>query len=308
MPRFAPGTGAGSRRRAAALLAVALAVGCATWEHAKTTETYAGRVLRARSAEGAERLRIESEYDTAVRQFVRTHGEPDYIYVVDRKRFYLFYVAPDLVAGFLRTDLPPGEVTKTHRIPGDLLRLLPEPERERILARRVAAGIRVTRAPQAPRRMRRPPPAPAAPAPSPGWSHRDFDVDSIVSRLRRPMSAADPGVSDWRRSALADGSQVRTGRSGSARYEVRPERVSVVASIGSGRRTPVAARVGYVRVNAAIFGARAEEVSRSVEDWVDRVSNDTSGRTRLARRIAGRTIQVTRVPDRGLLVYSVHTD
>ncbi len=291
-----------------ALYAVAvLAAGCAGYDHARDAQKVAGRPVSLRSEEGADRLDRESRYDSAVRQFVGTHGTPDILYVADRSRLYLYYLKKDMVAAFQRGYLPPAEVTKVEPIPGSLLTLLPRAEMDRILARRKGRAATVARAAPKKRPARRPRAVPAAPSPgNAGVTLNQFDVAAVVERLRRPMSAADAGVGDWRRHALADGTEGRSGRTGSTRYVVLPGEVSVMAAMPRGRtRAPGGLRVGYVRVNNAIFGARADEVSRSVEVLISRVAADPSGRTHESRRILGRVVTITRLLNEELLIYTV---
>jgi hypothetical protein len=84
--------------------------------------------------------------------------------------------------------------------------------------------------------------------------------------------------------------------------------VIVTAAIGVSQRgaTP-AARLGYYRVNQAIFGAKGHAVSDSVEPLVTRVAADPSGRTRVNRKVEGRRVSISRSP-RGLLVYAVYAN
>lgn len=305
-----------SRGLGAALVAASIlvAAGCGPLEHARTVDEYARRSLSTQSASGTKRLQIESDYDGSVRDFIERHGRPDYLYVADRNRLYLYYTPQDMAAIIIRDLLPPGKVTKMGRIPGSLLTLLPPREIDRILTRRAIRKEQRERRVAATRRGRadRSRPPPAAPLPTPredGWSSRGFDVDAIVARLRVPMSAADPGVSGWRRGGSVGGTAVRTARSGNTRYEVLPDRVTVAIAIANRSvGTPPRLRVACVRINNAIFGTRASGVSGAVEPLVERVSRDPSGRTRILRRIAGRTVNVKRIPGQGLLVYSVHAD
>jgi len=213
------------RKRAvlAAAALVWLGASCVSYEHARSVGDYAERLLPARSTEGAERLAVEAQYDSAVRQFLKTHGEPKYLYVADRSRFYLFYPERDMVASFQRGLLPPAEVSKLDRIPGSLLKLLPGAEAQQLLRRR---AVRAAQAPP-PRKVIQRPRPPRAPAPAQPPAHGGmeltiaaFDVAEISARLRRPVSAADAGVSGWRQMTGKDGRAGRSGSAGSVRYVV----------------------------------------------------------------------------------------
>ena len=59
------------------------------------------------------------------------------------------------------------------------------------------------------------------------------------------------------------------------------------------------------RINTAIFGTRAGPVNDKTLELASSVARDVSGRTHYARRIAGRTIRISRQPRQGLLVYTV---
>jgi hypothetical protein len=84
--------------------AVALVLaGCAGWRHGSTLEQYEGQVLPvAGGGVGAQRLEIESVYDSTVRDFVGQHGPPDYLYVAGRSDLRFIYVEGPLVAFFRR--------------------------------------------------------------------------------------------------------------------------------------------------------------------------------------------------------------
>jgi hypothetical protein len=292
-------------RAAVALLLAALAPGCATWAQQSSAGAVAGACLATASAAGAERLRVESSADATVRDFVAREGRPDHLYVLDRKTLYLFYSARDRVAVFQRSGLlGASEVEVIERIPGSLLRELPPAERERIAAARAREERHAAAARPRPAARRAPPAAPERG--SEGFTLRRFDVDEIVDRLRRPITAADPGVGDWRRSLLPDGTLRRTGRAGSTRFEVRPDAVSAATAIaGAAVHTPSATRLAIARINDAVFAASANGVNEIAWELVERVARDPSGHTALARRVAGRTIRCERSREHGLLIYAV---
>ena len=319
-------TGGPTLRRVAGCLVVAaaaaLAAGCQTVEHGYTTAAYAERLLAIRSEEGARRLAMESKVDVSVREFVVRYGQPDHLYVVDRQTVYLFYATKDLVGVFQREFIARSEVQTFRPIPGTLLKLLPAGDRDRLLAarsRKRAARRSRAGGPAARRgamrstlvreeaRSRAHPAAPQSSAGRDGWNDRGFDIDAIVRRLRTPMTAADAGVSGWQSATGAGGVPQRTARSGNTRFEVRSDAVTATMPIPAGRgATPGQARLAFLRINRAVFGTQAGDVDQRVAGLAARVSNDPSGRTRIAQRIAGRTVRIHRIPARGWLVYSVH--
>jgi len=301
--------------------AAALASGCQTVEHGYTTADFAERPLAISSEEGARRLALESKVDASVREFVARHGQPDTLYVVDRQTVYLFYATKDLVGVFQREFVARSEVQTFRPIPGYLLKLLPAGDRDRVLAARSrkkaarrsraggpAADGRASRSKLA-RDEARSRANPAAPQPSAGggWSDRRFNIDTIVGRIRTPMTAADVGVSGWQRSTGAGGVPQRSARSGNTHFEVRSDSVTVTTPIAAGRGAMSGqARLAFLRINRAVFGTQAGDVNQRVAGLAARVSNDPSGKTRIAQRIAGRTVRIHRIPSRGWLVYSVH--
>jgi hypothetical protein len=292
-------------RLAAAFATALLACACGAVKHGYSAGDIAGQTLATDMLTGAERLQMEIDYDPAVRDFVTAHGRPDYLHVLDRNILYLFYPEEDLVAVIKRDRIPPGEVLTYPRIPGHFFRLLPEAEVTSIQAKR---GPRHRTSARRTRRAA----APAAPAPASkdtGLRITGFDLDTLVERFREPLSAADSGVSGWRAATLADGTHARVARSGNTEFRVQPDAVIAATSIPShARTTPPEAHVGYLRVNRVVFGTRAYAISQSLEPLVAKVTADPSGKTRIVRRVAGRTVSVIRDTRRRLLFYRVHAD
>ena len=104
-----------------------------------------------------------------------------------------------------------------------------------------------------------------------------------------------------------DGVELRLAESDGIRFEVRPDSVTAMTAIASGpSATPVRARRAYARINRAVFGTRAQYVNQVVASLADRVSRDPSGKTRIAQRIAGRTVRIHRLSSGGWWVYSVY--
>lgn len=303
--RTSPGPRTLLCRGACALVFGVWLAGCATVQHSLELSKYAGRTLSTRGGEGAQCLASEIEVDVTVRDWVSANGRPDYVHVEDRMGVYFFYVKADRAVKFERELIPPSVARDLGRIPGSLLDMLPRREVQAIVARRQTAK-REDAARQARqwRNTRRA--APASPAPGGGYVARGFDVKQIIARLRPPLTAADPGVSGWRRVRYADGQIGSTASLGSTRYEVRPDRLAVALAMPSGRRTPpAAARLEVLRLNGSIFGAHAKAVTEHAMKLVERVAADRSGRTPMAQRIRGRLVRVDRIPGSGLLVYSI---
>jgi len=282
-------------------------VACSAVEHGYRAGDVAGRTLALGDAVAAERLQMEIAYDPTVEAFIASSGRPNYLHVLDRDHLYLFYLADDRVAIVVREGRPPGEISEHSPIPGHFFRLLPAAETRRIEAARAAHKAAHPRARRAPRRAS----VPASPGPNSGAALglTGFDLETLIARFRQPMSAADPGVSGWREVARADGGRSGIARAGNTEFEIRPDFVSAATKLApSSRRVSSEVRSGYVRVNRAVFGTRAQAISDGVAGLVDQVAADPSGRTRIARRIAGRTVRILRDPQRGLLVYGVQSD
>ena len=298
------------------LVASALSLcGCSTLGLGYSAEDVAGTSLSTAMPAGEQRLQIEVEYDSAIRELISQLGRPEYLHIVDLETLYLFYTELDRVAVVQRFVIPPGDVQIHERTPGFLLKLLPQTEIDAILARREtndrakraeARKIRNASEPVAPDRRRASPAARALNAHPTGVSFSDFDPKRIVERLRSPLSAADPGVSGWRHAQLADGTPRRIATAGSVRYQVGADTVSVATPIAPRVRiTPQPTRNGVYRLNQAVFGTRGDAVSEQTEPMLARVVADPSGRTRVVQRVAGRTVSVTRDPKRGFLIYAI---
>jgi len=289
-------------------IAASLLGACSAIEHGYRTGEVAGRTLPMNSMAAEERLQMEIEYDSAIGELIASDGRPKYLHVLDRDHLYLFYLDEDRVAIVTRGGKPPGDVSRKSPIPGHFFRLLPAKETERIQAARAAYKAAHPAAP----RSKRTHSVPASPKPAPSAAvlqFTGFDLKTLIARFRRPMSAADAGISGWREVALADGSRSGVARAGPTEFQIRPAFVSAATSQArSSRRTSNAVRTSYVRVNRAVFGTRAHSISEGVAALVDKVARDPSGRTRIERRIAGRTVRIARDPQRGLLIYQVHAD
>jgi hypothetical protein len=304
------------------LLASALSLfACSTVEHGYGASEFHGRSLDTRSAPGRERLRLETEYDSAVRKLIEARGRPDYLHIENRDVIYLYYLEEDRAVIIRRQLLPPGRVQPLGRIPGHLLSLLPQSAIDQTLAGREAlrnrkrhaeAKTRRKRASGARSASRRSHPSAtsgAANARSTDTRFGNFDPNRIIQRLGTPMSAADAGVTGWRHYTLSDGRTALRANTGANRYQVRPDAVSVTATIGvRGKTASTRAMRAVLRINQAIFGTRAQAVSQRTEVLLSRVAADTSGRTRFVRRIAGRTIEVARDTSSGGLLYSVRAN
>ena len=284
-------------RRLAALVASALlCCSCGTIQHGRATANVAGRTLPTATPPGSERLASEIDYDRSVLATVRAHGRPEYLHVVDRDTLYLFFTGLDRVVMIRRNLIPPGVASEFAPIPGHFLKLLPKAEIARNQARRQALGTK--------RRAARKPAA----ADSARTLNR-FDVEELIQRFRKPISAADPGVQGWRMGKLANGSRSAFARTADAEYRISSNSVTIASRIAANsRKTPAGLRLGYYRVNRAIFGTRAHAISDKVAPIVASVAKDPSGRTRVAKRIAGRSVHVSRDAARGLLIYRVRTD
>lgn len=297
-----------ARRWTAIGAAALLLCGCETIEHGRSADEVADRTLATGEPTGAERLQAEIDYDSAVSETVRDHGRPEYLRVVDRDTLFLFYTDLDRVVQIRRNMIPPGVATEFAPIPGHLLKLLPSAAVERNQAQRRARRARRASARHTSKAVA--PPAARAPAASEtGRTLNRFDIETLVERFRKPISAADPGVGGWRMVSLADGSRAALARSGKAEFRIQSNTVTVASPIGTNTsKTPSSLRSGYYRVNRAVFGTKSHTISRKVAPIVASVAGDPSGRTRVARRVAGRTVMVFRDTRRGLLVYRVGTD
>jgi hypothetical protein len=280
--------------------------GCATVEHIRRAGAVANQTLSTTSGRGQEQLRIEADYDSAIRNLISHRGRPDYLHIVNRGKIYLFFIKKDVVVLVKRELIPPGETTVFKRTPGFLLKLLPADAADAVIARRKTQERNARRNQPKTLAARSSRPPPAARAPNSTISISNFDSRSIVTRLSTPLSAADSGVSGWSRGRRRDGTVTQIADDGITRYQIGPDFVIVGARIGAKRRSSSEAiRFGVYRLNRAIYGAGAAAVDRHVEPLVAKVAADPSGRTKLTQRVAGRTVLVSRDPKRGYLFYTI---
>ena len=130
---------------------MAVALGCAAVERNVKSQQYAGVPLSPTKGRGAERF-WQAELPVRRRSFnyVSEHGRPDYFYIVDRQKLYLFYTHTSNTSMFERVLMEPSQVTEPGRIPGSLLKLLPGGDAEDRSRRAVPAEQRKRR-PDAPR-------------------------------------------------------------------------------------------------------------------------------------------------------------
>ena len=122
--------------RTACALALGLALGCASVDHGYKAQQYAGVPLAPTKGRGAERWPEEIKHDETLASYVAEHGRPDFFYIVDRQKLYVFYAGTDQAAMFERVLMEPSQVTELGRIPGSLLKLLPDATRNQVEARR----------------------------------------------------------------------------------------------------------------------------------------------------------------------------
>jgi hypothetical protein len=297
--------------RAGCALWITLALGCAAVHHAMEVGEYAGQPLSPSSGRGAQRFASELQIDKTLAAYVAEHGRPDYYYIVDRQKLYFFYVDTDAAAMFERILIEGSQVTELGRIPGSLLKLLPPETVRQVAARRaeeqrraqakVRSGHR--RAARSDKKSRAAGPAAVAPG---GSYIGGFETPSIVARMRDPLTAADPGVRSWKEQRSTGGA-VFSAQVGRTRYEVADDHVAFTVSVSASRgHLPDSARLAIQRVNAAIFAAKADGVTRKMIQLAERSVADRTGRTSFALRMEGRTIRMGRRLDAGVFAYSVH--
>ena len=297
--------------RTACVLALGLALGCAQIDHGYKAQQYAGVPLSPAKGRGAERWPDEVKLDETLASYVADHGRPDFFYIVDRQKLYIFYTGTDKAAMFERVLMEPSQETELGRIPGSLLKMLPPEIQKQVEARRASEQRRAqTKARRAHAQIARSAPrrsASAAAAIAPDGNYiGGFEVSEIVARMRAPRTAADPGVADWRESRVRGG-VAYTARVGRTQYEVSPERVAFTVSVSASRADlPGSARLAIGRVNDAIFAAKADAVTNQMTELAERAVADRSGRTSFAQRVAGRTIRIGRRAETGVFVYSIH--
>jgi hypothetical protein len=296
----------------AALLASAT-LGCAAVdrvEHGVSAKDFAGAPLSPTRGRGQVRFGAELQYDPTLVDYVAKHGNPDYFYIVDHQKMYLFYVRGDQAAMFERVAMEASEVTELGRIPGSMLHLLPADVKKSIVAQRATAQRRAQREGKTGRaRIARTPSRTSPPASQAagGVYIGGFETASIIARMRAPLTAADPGVQSWQKMQLRGGKTAWSAKVGGTHSEVRDERVAFTVRISESRgQLPGSARLAIKRVNDAIFAARADAVTQKMMALAERSAADRTGRTAFSQRVAGRTVRKGRRVSDGVFAYSIH--
>lgn len=124
-------------------------------EHGWSQADYEGQVLRVKDGRGAERLRVEREFDTTIDTWVQQNGLPDYMELHPGDIVELCYIDEDRVIEFRRPDWRPESSARIiEQIPERLSNFFAKEDRERLAASRAPA--------QSPRKARRKRPAAAS--------------------------------------------------------------------------------------------------------------------------------------------------
>lgn len=296
----------------AALLASAT-LGCAAIdrvEHGVSAKEFAGVPLAPDGGRGRARFAEELRYDPTLAAYVAEHGRPDYFYIVDHQKMYLFYVRGDRAAMFERVAMEASQVKELGRIPGSMLTMLPAEVKQQLVAERATTQRRAQQtAKRARARIERTPSRSAPPAArAPGGVYiGGFETATIIARMREPLTAADPGVRSWQQVRIQGGKTAWSAQVGGTRYEVRDERVAFTVRLSASRhQLPPSARLAIKRVNDAIFAARADAVTQQMMKLAERAAGDRTGRTAYSQRVAGRTVRMGRRVADGVFAYSIH--
>jgi hypothetical protein len=77
--------------------------------HASTLGAVQDKVLPLRNPRVAERLQVEADYDSTVRQWLADEGQPDYLMVESRSLLRLFYIQKDYMVVFRRLVRPTSQ-------------------------------------------------------------------------------------------------------------------------------------------------------------------------------------------------------
>ena len=93
-----------------------------------------GQVLRVKEdGPGADLLAAETDYDTAIRNFVRQNGEPDYLYVTGYYSVQFIYLDDERLVLFERGKLTTtSRATVSEGIPDATVALFAAADRERL--------------------------------------------------------------------------------------------------------------------------------------------------------------------------------
>ena len=269
------------------------------YRHGYTTEKYAGRCLAVKGPDGSARLQIEADYDPIFRTYVGINGDPDYLYVRDRLNVTLYYLAKDEAIAFSRGFSPNSTFVRHRPIPSELARLLPRPGQQALAKTRSKAQPQTARAKPAPRETK--------PASRPRTASARLDIDGIRSSLSSRFEGI-AGVTGWRHAPLANGTTRWLAQAGTILYEILPDKVTVMAGIAADdQTTAMNALLAFARVNQAVFDpASTRTANAQLPALAKQVAADATGEKKFRRRISRHSIEMSRIPEFGFVVYTVH--
>jgi hypothetical protein len=133
--------------RAASAVVLVLAA-CTALKHGWTLSSYEGQVLEVHSGKGADRLKIETEFDPTIAHWVGQHGEPDYIHVQSGSLVELCYIAEDRVVTFTRGWTENSTASVSEPIPQRLHQMFIQADRQHLDALRGTPGREPPREPE----------------------------------------------------------------------------------------------------------------------------------------------------------------
>jgi hypothetical protein len=132
-----------SMLHATMLLLASGAVACSGWRHGASLYEYKDQVLKVDGGRGAERLRVESEFDSTIANWLAQNGEPDYIHVKSNDSVDLCYLAEDRVVTFTRPGTKHSIASIVEPIPEHLQQMFVHADRQRLAAQRGEESIRL---------------------------------------------------------------------------------------------------------------------------------------------------------------------
>lgn len=121
------------------VLGFCLAAQAPSPEYLGAVEKVKGEMLRTDTIRGAVHLKLEMRHDPRIPAYLRVHGKPDIVYVLDRWRVRLLFLQEDRMVTFVRkSEERNAEVKGQKPIPRRFVARLGDDERYQLLGLRAA--------------------------------------------------------------------------------------------------------------------------------------------------------------------------
>src|SRR5262245_1903553 len=134
--------------RTAMLLSLASSlVACSGWRHGASLYDYKDQVLKVDGGRGADRLRLEADFDSTIANWIAQNGKPDYIHVQSNDSVDLAYIAEDRLVTFTRGGTHHSIASVVDPIPEEIHQMFVHADRQRLASQRAKASAALAAAP-----------------------------------------------------------------------------------------------------------------------------------------------------------------